>query len=174
MIKITINLATKRYPGKGVGTALPIVLILLSSILFLYLNGKVVDNAVAINRMETRLSDLSERRPQKESAQKEPPANMAALSDIVEQRRFSWIEALDNMEKAIPSGISLSSIQPSFKGGGAKLSGYARDFATLSRFIDNLEGLRVYKRVFLNSQSVREIEGKEAIVFNISIEGRER
>jgi len=174
MIKIKINLATRRYPGKGIGTALPIALILLSSILFLYLNGKVRDNVVAIHRVEKRLADLSERRPQKEAAQKEPSVDMAPLSDIVEQRSFSWIEALDNIEKAIPPGVSLSSIQPSFNEGGAKLSGDARDFATLSRFIDNLEGLRVYKRVFLNSQSMKKIEGHEAIAFNISIEGGEK
>jgi Tfp pilus assembly protein PilN len=93
------------------------------------------------------------------------------VTDIL-KKRFSWIEALDNLEKAIPSGISLSSIQPSFKEGEVRLAGSARDFAALSRFVDNLERLKVYRRVFLVNQSVRDMDnGKAAIMFNINIEG---
>lgn len=171
MIKVTINLATKRYPGKGIGMALPIFIVILSAAFFFYLSSRVREDLSSIERIEKRLAELSERMPQKEYARKEPTVNLAPLGDLLVQKGFSWIEALDNIEKALPSGISLSSIQPSFKEGGAKLSGSARDFSALSRFIDNLEGLRVYKRVFLNSQSVEEMEGKEAIAFNISIEG---
>lgn len=175
MIKITINLATKRYIGKGLGTVLPIAVIFIGVLFSLYIRERVTNYEDAIDRLENRISLLPERQAAGTDELKDmelPAVDLAAVSDIMEDKGFSWIGALDNIENALPSNLSLSSIQPSFKEGGIKLSGQARDFAALSRFIDNLEGLKVYKRVFLISHSVKETdEGKRAVVFNISIEG---
>lgn len=175
MIKIKINLATRSYTGKGVGIAIPIAIIILSAILFLYLREQERDYRIATERLEKRVTELSEIQSLKQKTSKEElesDVDLALVADILEKRRFSWIEALDNLEKAIPSGISLSSIQPSFKEGGVILAGSARDFAALSRFIDNLERLKVYKRVFLVNQSAREMDNKKsAVMFNINIEG---
>lgn len=175
MVKITINLATRRYPGKGVETALPAVIILLSLILFLYLSRKAGEYNDAGERVEKRIAELTELQGKKIDTAKETEASTIGLTvagEIIEKKGFSWIGALDNLEKAIPPGISLSSIHPSFKEEGIKLSGYARDFSALSRFIDNLEGLKVYKRVFLINHSLKEMDdGRRAVVFNISIEG---
>lgn len=175
MIKIKINLATRSYTWEGVGIALPIAIIILSAILFVYLRAQERDYRIATERLEKRVTELSEIRSLKQKTPKEEQgsdADLALVADILEKRRFSWIEALDNLEKAIPSGISLSSIQPSFKEGGVILAGSARDFAALSRFIDSLEKLKVYRRVFLVSHSVREMDNKKsAVTFNINIEG---
>ena len=175
MIKIKINLATRSYTWKGVGIALPIAIIILSAILFVYLREQERDYRIATERLEKRFTELSEIQSLKQETSKEEQksdADLALIADILEKRRFSWIEALDNLEKAIPSGISLSSIQPSFKEGGVILAGSARDFAALSRFIDSLEKLKVYRRVFLVSHSVREMDNKKsAVMFNINIEG---
>ncbi|MDO8445043.1 MAG: PilN domain-containing protein [Deltaproteobacteria bacterium] len=175
MIKITINLATKRYVGKGFGKVLPIAVIFIGVLFSLYIRERATNYENAIDRLKNRISQLPERQPGSTDGLKDmelPAVDLAAVSDIVEEKSFSWIGALDNIENALPSNISLSSIQPSFKEGGIKLSGQARDFSTLSRFIDNLEGLKVYKRVFLIGHSVKETdEGKTAVVFNISIEG---
>lgn len=175
MIKIKINLATRSYTWKGVGIALPIAIIILSAILFVYLREQERDYRIATERLEKRFTELSEIQSLKQDTSKEEQksdADLALIANILEKRRFSWIEALDNLEKAIPSGISLSSIQPSFKEGGVILAGSARDFAALSRFIDSLEKLKVYRRVFLVSHSVREMDNKKsAVMFNINIEG---
>lgn len=175
MIKIKINLATRSYTWKGVGIALPIAITILSAILFVYLREQERDYRIATERLEKRFTELSEIHSLKQDTSKEEQksdADMALIANILEKRRFSWIEALDNLEKAIPSGISLSSIQPSFKEGGVILAGSARDFAALSRFIDSLEKLKVYRRVFLVSHSVREMDNKKsAVMFNINIEG---
>lgn len=175
MIKITINLATKKYVGRGLGIALPTAVIVLSVMLSLYLNGMAKGYVDTVERMGKKAAELSRTMPGKPDMQMEADltkANLAAVSDIVQQRGFSWIGALDNLERAFPPNVTLISIQPSFKEGGAKLSGYAKDFASLSRFIDNLERLRVYKRVYLIGHSRKDIdEGKEAILFNLSIEG---
>jgi Tfp pilus assembly protein PilN len=173
MMKITINLATRKYPGKGLGIALPTAIFLLSLSVFLYLSGRLRDSADAIGRLEKRIVEISQKKIERPAQVEELiPGNVAAVSEIAGQRGFSWIEALDNIEKSIPSNVSLTSIQPTFREGGVKISGYARDFGSLSRFINNLEGLVVYERVFLVNQSVKEVEeGKEAIVFNINIEG---
>ncbi|MBI4746233.1 MAG: PilN domain-containing protein, partial [Deltaproteobacteria bacterium] len=169
MIKIKINLATRSYTGTGVGIALPVAIIILSAILFVYLREQGRDYKIAAERLEMRVAELSERQSLKNETSKdkqESDADLAVVGDILGKRRFSWIEALDNLEKGIPSGISLSSIHPSFKDGGVSLAGSARDFAALSRFIDNLERLKVYRRVFLVNQSVREMDnGKTAIIF---------
>ena len=175
MIKIKINLATRSYTWKGVGIALPIAIIILSAILFLYLREQERDYRIATERLEKRVTELSEIQSLKQETSKEElesDGDLALVADILDKRRFSWIEALDNIEKAIPSGISLSSIQPSFKEGGVILAGSARDFAALSRFIDSLEKLKVYRRVFLVNQSAREMDNKKsAVMFNINIEG---
>lgn len=176
MIKIKINLATRSYVGKGVGIVLPIAITILTAILFLYLYDQARDYRIATERLEKRVAELSERQSltkDKSKVEQESDADLSVVTDILVKRRFSWIEALDNLEKGIPSGISLSSIHPSFKDGGVKLTGSARDFAALSRFIDNLEMLKVYKRVFLVNQSIREMDnGKTSIIFNINIEGQ--
>ena len=175
MIKIKINLATRSYKWKGVGIAIPIAIIILSAILFVYLRDQEKDYRIATERLEKRVTELSEIQSLKQETSKEEQesdADLALVADILEKRRFSWIGALDHLEKAIPSGISLSSIQPSFKEGGVILAGSARDFAALSRFIDSLEKLKVYRRVFLVSHSVREMDNKKsAVMFNINIEG---
>lgn len=175
MTRITINLATRKYPGKGLGITLPVAIILLGAALFSYLVIKAGEYGDAVDRVGKRVAELSERQSEKTDEAKGMEAADAALAVVAEiagKKEFSWIRALDNIEKAIPSGISLSSIQPSFMEGGVKLSGYARDFAALSRFIDNLEGLKVYKRVFLINHSIKEMDDESrAVVFNISIEG---
>ncbi len=175
MTKITINLATRKYTGKGLGITLPIAIILLSAALFSYLVMKAGEYKDAVDRVGKRIAELSERQIEKtDSANgiEAAAADLAVVADIGGKRDFSWIRALDNIEKAIPAGISLSSIQPSFMEGGVKLSGYARDFTALSKFIDNLEGLKVYKRVFLINHSLKEMDDESrAVMFNISIEG---
>lgn len=175
MTKITINLATRRYPGKGLGITLPVAVILLSAVLFSYLVMKAGEYNDAVERVGKRVAELTERQIEKTGSAKgmeAAEADLAVVAEIAGKRGFSWIRALDNIEKAIPPGISLSSIQPSFMEEGVKLSGYARDFAALSRFIDNLEGLKVYKRVFLINHSLKEMEDeRKVVVFNISIEG---
>lgn len=175
MTKITINLATGRYLGKGLGITLPVAIILLSAMLFSYLVMKAGEYNDAAERVGKRVAELREKQAEKTDSAKgteAAEADLTVVAEIAGKRGFSWIRALDNIEKAIPAGISLSSIQPSFMEEGVKLSGYARDFASLSRFIDNLEGLKVYKRVFLINHSLKEMEEeRKAVVFNISIEG---
>lgn len=175
MNRITINLATGRYVGKGVGITLPVAVTILGLIFLWYISGSVKGLGQEIERVSRKVAELPGKMPAKPVAQKDVDRERASLtstSAIMEQRSFSWIGALDNLEKAIPANVSLVSIQPSFKDGGVKLSGSAKDFSALSKFIDNLERLRVYKRVLLLNQSTKEVEeGKEAVVFNISIEG---
>lgn len=175
MNRITINLATGRYVGKGVGITFPVAVTILGLIFLWYAGGSVKGLDKEIERVSSKVAELPGKEPAKPVAQKDVDRERAGLvstSEIMEQRSFSWIGALDNLEKAIPPNVSLVSIQPSFKEGGVRLSGYAKDFSSLSRFIDNLEGLRVYKRVLLTNHSAKEIEeGKEAIQFSISIEG---
>lgn len=175
MTKITINLATGRYHGKGLGITLPVAITLLSAILFSYLVMKAEEYNDTVERVGKKVAELTERQIEKTGSAKEmdtAAADLAVVAEIAGKRDFSWIRALDNIEKAIPAGISLSSIQPSFMEEGVKLSGYGKDFAALSRFIDNLEGLKVYKRVFLINHSIKEMDDeRKAVVFNISIEG---
>lgn len=176
MTKITINLTTGKYPGKGLGITFPVAVVLLSAILFFYLVIKTEEYNDAIERVAKRVAELAERQIEKTGSVRgidAAEADLAVVAEIAGKKGFSWIRALDNIEKAIPAGISLSSIQPSFmEEGGVKLSGYAKDFAALSRFIDRLEGLKVYKRVFLINHSLKEMEDeRKAVLFNISIEG---
>lgn len=175
MIRIKINLSTRTYVGKGYGFVLPLVIILLAAPLFLYLREKVGSNMASIKRLENRITIISEKLVSRDTSMKiqESGPDMEVLRDISDKREFSWITALDNIEKAIPAGISLSAIQPTFKEGGVRLSGLARDFSILSRFVDNLERLKVYKRVFLLNHSVKDMDNdRTAIIFNINVEGK--
>lgn len=175
MIKIKINLATRSYTGKGVGIIFPTAIIIAAAIFFVYLLKQETAYKAATERLEKRVAELSARLHPADASRNEqvPDAAQDVIEDILNKRRFSWIEALDNIEKGIPSGISLSSIQPSFKDGGVGLAGSARDFDALSIFINNLERLKVYKRVFLVSHSAKDTDNeKTAITFSINIEGR--
>ena len=99
MIKIKINLATMSYTGKGVGIAIPIAIIILSAILFVYLREQERDYRIATERLEKRVTELSEIQSLKQKTSKEElesDADLALVADILEKRRFSWIEALDN------------------------------------------------------------------------------
>lgn len=179
MERITINLATGRYVGRGVGTTLPVAIIILGLMLLWHTGSSARGLSQEIERVSKKVAELSEKRSSKSAMkavlQKDSDKerlSLASTAEIMEQRSFSWIGALDNLEKAIPPNVSLISIQPSFKESGVKLSGHAKDFLALSRFIDNLERLRVYKRVLLINHSATETEeGREAVLFNISIEG---
>lgn len=174
MNRITINLATGRPAVKGRAVALPAFIIFVALMLLWQTGTRAYGLRQEIEKVSRKVTELSakKRGPVVYKDADAERASLAAAAEIMAQRKFSWIDALDNLEKALPQNVSLTSVQPLFKEGSIKLTGYAKDFAGLSRFIDNLAGLRVYRRVLLVNQSTKAVEGgREAVLFSISIEG---
>jgi Tfp pilus assembly protein PilN len=90
-------------------------------------------------------------------------------NSIINKRSYNWLLLLDNLEKFVPPGVSLTSLQPSAKEDSSKLSGIAISFGAVRRFMENLELSGVFTDIFLTQQSIVKIENKrQAISFSIT------
>lgn len=88
------------------------------------------------------------------------------INELLYQKSFSWTAFLSDLEKEVPSHISVSRIQPDFKNGLVVLGGKARSLAALTRFVENLQKGGPFEEVFLIDQEISE-EEKGEISFSL-------
>lgn len=109
---------------------------------------------------------------------KQYEAKVAAYNQILEASAFSWIGLLVELERSVPPGVTVGSIQPDLSSGKVALQGEAPSFEDLSKLLRGLEQRANFRDVFLLHQSARKSQGggAEGIDFSVSLvyEGRPR
>lgn len=95
-------------------------------------------------------------------------AQVKIYNAILYKRSYNWLALLENMEQLVPAGVSLKSLEPSKKGETVRLSGTATGFAAVRRFIENLEGSKVFTEVYLTDQNIEKIDAKHK-AFNFTV-----
>lgn len=91
--------------------------------------------------------------------------NLAAMTGLVEARRFSWTRLLSGIEAAFPSGAALSRIEVSVKDHVVSLEGIAQSPEALSSLMIGLGRSASFKSPLLKRQSM----DKGILSFNVSV-----
>ncbi len=109
---------------------------------------------------------------------KQYEAKVATYNKILEASAFSWIALLVELERSVPPGVTVASIQPDPSSGKVALRGEAQSFERLTKLLSGLEQRIAFRDVFLLHQAKRKSagEGAELLDFSVSLiyEGRPR
>ena len=105
-------------------------------------------------------------------------AKVAAYNQILEASAFSWMGLLVELERAVPPGVTLSTIQPDLPSGRVSLRGEAGSFEDLTKLLKGLEQRANFRDVFLLRQATHKSPGggPEVVDFSVRLvyEGRPR
>jgi hypothetical protein len=111
-------------------------------------------------------------------AVKQYEVRVAAYNQILEASAFSWIGLLVELERSVPPGVTVNSIQPDLSSGKVALRGEAPSFEDISKLLRGLEQRANFRDVFLLHQSTRKAAGGGAETVDFSAvlvyEGRPR
>jgi hypothetical protein len=109
---------------------------------------------------------------------KQYEAKVVAYNQILEASAFSWIGLLVELERAIPPGVTVSSIQPDLTTGRVALLGETDSFESVTKLLKGLEQRTNFRDVFLLHQATRRSTGSAPDVIEFSVrlvyEGRPR
>jgi type IV pilus assembly protein PilN len=78
-------------------------------------------------------------------------------NSILQKRSDDWLMLLDRLEMLLPSGIAIRSIESTGKNEIIKISGSAKSFVSIIRFIEDLETSKSFTEVYLTDQSLFKI-----------------
>jgi Tfp pilus assembly protein PilN len=163
-MKFSINLASGNV---GTIKQIRLVLVLVSIALVGMGIAEVMDGLAAQQQLavETaRAAELTqERRKVEERFQQEGlvltkegqaavRARVEAANRMIGQRLFLWSNLLSDLERSIPSGVSLVSIQPQSSTATVTLKGEALTLARLTDYVIELEKSGAFHEVFLTDQ----------------------
>lgn len=108
---------------------------------------------------------------------KQYEARVAAYNQILEASAFSWIGLLVELERAVPPGVALSSIQPDLATGKVVLLGETDSFENIAKLLRGLEQRANFRDVFLLRQATHKSPGgPDTVDFSVRLvyEGRPR
>ncbi len=173
-MRFTLNLATRLYVNNRqvnlvfgvVGGALLIVLALIVGVLL----GQVADQ----RRLGAELTDINAKIKSsgKGVSDKEYKALLDRIkltNEIIRRKSFNWVGLLNWLEQVIPDGVMLTSLEPSLKDGTLKISAVAKNFATMRKFLENLEDSSFFTDIYLLSQSELKVdETQRGVSFSIT------
>ena len=90
-------------------------------------------------------------------------------NSIIDKKMYNWLDLLDKLEKVVPEGIAISSVEPDPKGQSLKLSGIGRNFTKLRVFMEKLEESNYVTDVYLTSQGRSRLsDDMQGVTFNIT------
>lgn len=98
---------------------------------------------------------------------------VAFANRLIDRKSFSWTRLLGRLEKHVPGGIAITRIAPHFKDGQVeaeiKLNGDADSLEPLTKLMMNLEGSPYFADVFLLRQSIKPVDGRDMISFELTV-----
>ena len=158
-MRLTINLATRRYINLRRLNALLVACFLLLGTLLVFKVREVAYNQAELTRIR-QLSASSGARP----GQTASAAQLQALSarirfanGLIEKKTTNWLSLLNRLEEVVPDGVSLTQLEPSQREQLLKVNGAARNFASLRTFVENLEQSENFSEVYLLSQNEKKV-----------------
>ncbi|MBJ6749305.1 PilN domain-containing protein [Geomonas anaerohicana] len=172
-MKLTINLATRRYVNLPQLNAILTASFVILALLLVYLVREVANNQVEINKIKSD-SAAASRGPT--GAPPVPAEQMKALESkiafantLIDQKSVNWLGLLDKLELVVPGGVALTQVEPStLDPQSVKLSGLALSFGSLRTLLENMEQSPNFSEVYLLSQTERKV-GKDQQGFGFSI-----
>ena len=172
-MKLTINLATRRYINmRRLNTGLA-VSILLAAALLVYQVREIANNQVDINKIGNESAAASRGSAGEPVVSPELlqalDAKIAYGNLLIARKTMNWVAVLDKLEGVVPAGVSLSQVKPSLKDQTLQLAGVARSFSELRTLLENMEESPNFSEVYLLSQNdVKVGKTQQGLGFNIS------
>lgn len=174
-MKLTINLATRRYVNLRQLNALLLTCLLLLATLSLFKVRQVARNAAELSRVR----QLSAGTGAGSGAERVSEAQLKALATRIsfangalEKKSVSWLTLLDRLEEVVPGGVALTQIEPTQNQQGQqlwKIAGAAHGFANLRTLLENMERSNNFSEVYLLGQSDAKVGlTQQGILFNIT------
>jgi type IV pilus assembly protein PilN len=174
-MRLTINLATRIYIDMKRLNFFIAGAIVLLALLLLFNAIKITSGFKEKGRLSHGITVLEGKTRKIKSAAVPEKQYQSLLSSIrfangiIERKTFDWLMLFDRLESIVPDGIAISSIEPSPKDDSLKLSGVAKSFGNLRKFVENLEDSQFFTEVYLVSQSdAQGPAGRSATTFNIT------
>ena len=172
-MNFSINLATRVYVDfKKVNLCFLIAGVILSSWLFLSIYT-FIDNSAELKKFaeyKARLSHGADTKKVSELDYTGFLANVENVNSILYRRSYDWLSLLSNLERLVPEGVALNSLEPSAsdKGTTLRLSASARNFSGVRKFIENLESSQVFSEVYLTNQATTKEGTQKGLNFTVT------
>lgn len=165
-MKLTINLATRRYVNQRQLNAVLAVCFVVVMLLLAYLVREIATNQADINRIKGEMAAANRGpagAPPIPAAQMgELDAKIAFANSLIDRKVVNWVGLLDRLEEVVPAGVMLTQVQPAppseegNKGNaGAQavsVTGVALTFANLRTLLENMERAPGFSDVLLLNQ----------------------
>lgn len=119
-----------------------------------------------VEQLETRVRSAND--DPREKLGKSLATRVDAYNRIIEAAAFSWTSLLTELEKAVPSGVSLSAIQPDPRTGKVSLSGAAKRFEDVATFLRLLQQSPAFRDVYLLRQGAKPVGQLNLVEFTIT------
>jgi type IV pilus assembly protein PilN len=172
-MRFTLNLATRTYINTrqvnlvfGVTGGILLVILMVLSFLFM-------TNISEQQRLEKDLASVEARikATGKGISDKEYQALLGRIkiaNGIIQKKSFNWLGLFNWLEVVVPEGIMITSLEPSLKEGKLTVSGVARNFQMVRKFLENLEDSKFFTDIYLLSENVMKVdESQKGISFSV-------
>jgi type IV pilus assembly protein PilN len=170
-MRLTTNLATRRYINLRQLDAGLVLLFVLLGILALFQAGEFTRNAAEISRLKvlSRESGGPARGPRVSDAQlKTQEGHILFANTMIDKKSVNWLTLLDHLEEVVPAGVALTQIEPD-RTHLLKISGVARSFANLRPLVESMERSQYFSEVYLLNQSEAKVGlTQEGLHFSLS------
>jgi type IV pilus assembly protein PilN len=154
-MKLTINLATRRYINMRLLNGVLVTGFLLTGVLLIFQVREVANNHAELGRIKN-LSAASATRSGatvSEAQLKALAGRIAFANTLIDKKALNWVNLLDRLEEVVPSGVSLTAIEPDQRNQQLKITGAARSFANLRSLLENMEQSKNFSEVYLLAQT---------------------
>jgi Tfp pilus assembly protein PilN len=102
---------------------------------------------------------------------KQYEAKVVTYNQFLEASVFSWIGLLTELERSVPPGVTVATIQPDLSTGKVSLRGEARSFEDITKLLRGLEERTAFRDVFLLHQGTHKATGgaPDTLDFSVSL-----
>lgn len=173
-MRFTLNLATRRYINSRQVNLLLAGAGFLLAAMASGLAFSVIMNFTRQAEIESELAmvDARIKAGGKGISDKEYQALLGKIkvaNGIVRRKSFNWLGFLDWLEVVVPDGVMVTSLEPSLKEGKLTISGVARNFHLMRKFLENLEDSKFFTDIYLLSQAESKVdETQKGVSFSVS------
>lgn len=144
MIPLTLNLTTRPWYNRRLVSAILAVSAILLALLAAAGGAMLLDRQQELQQLKSEIRQMEAQVAERMagvSAKEmgEQWQQVAAINGILERHNSQhWLQRLDDLEKLLPDGISLTRIEPDNKGQGLILNGRSRSFIQLQHLLETL------------------------------------
>lgn len=172
-MKLTINLATRRYLNLPRLNAALIGTGVVLAALLVYQVREIANNQVEFNKIKRESAAANSGHPGAAPVSPEQlkslESGVAFANELIDKKTLNWLALLDKLEGVVPAGVALTQVEPPLKDQALKLTGVAYSFSNLRTLLENMEQSPNFSEVYLLAQNeVKVGKSQQGIGFSIT------